>query len=84
MKEKSSKSTKSHQQHNGEVPPFSFNKLLDPEASWDKEMYYTGFDKLLHLYVVYCGVLFPWLVLFGLFFFCYCLQALCIVIMLLC
>ncbi|KAG8488502.1 hypothetical protein CXB51_016432 [Gossypium anomalum] len=38
---KESKSVKSnalqHQHENGHFPPFKFAKLLDPEASWDKD-----------------------------------------------
>ncbi|KAB2073785.1 hypothetical protein ES319_A07G108300v1 [Gossypium barbadense] len=38
---KESKSVKSnalrHLQENGHFPPFKFAKLLDPEASWDKD-----------------------------------------------
>jgi len=72
MKEKSSKSTKSHQQHNGEVPPFSFNKLLDPEASWDKDQLGDVLHWIRQAIALICGLLWGaiplvgaiWIVLF--------------------
>lgn len=72
MKEKSSKSSKSHQQHNGEAPPFSFNKLLDPEASWDKDQLGDALHWIRQAIALICGLLWGaiplvgaiWIVLF--------------------
>uniref|UniRef100_A0A0C9S315 TSA: Wollemia nobilis Ref_Wollemi_Transcript_15930_1025 transcribed RNA sequence n=1 Tax=Wollemia nobilis TaxID=56998 RepID=A0A0C9S315_9CONI len=59
MKEKSSslKSGTVHQQHHGDAAPFSFSKLLDPQASWDKDQLGDVLHWIRQAIGLICGLL---------------------------
>ncbi|PPR84345.1 hypothetical protein GOBAR_AA36374 [Gossypium barbadense] len=59
---KESKSVKlnsqQHQQHeNGHFSPFKFAKLLDPEASWDKDQLGDVLHWIRQVVALFCGLL---------------------------
>eukprot|EP00252_Welwitschia_mirabilis_P024124 TRINITY_DN7036_c0_g1_i2.p1 TRINITY_DN7036_c0_g1~~TRINITY_DN7036_c0_g1_i2.p1 ORF type:complete len:122 (-),score=17.55 TRINITY_DN7036_c0_g1_i2:286-651(-) len=73
MKEKTSKATKiQHQQHNGDTTPFSFSKLMDPNAEWDKDQLGDVLHWIRQAVGLICGLLWGaiplvgaiWIVLF--------------------
>ncbi|KAF3775725.1 Uncharacterized protein EJ110_NYTH49745 [Nymphaea thermarum] len=58
MKEgKSAKAQRRHQNQNGHVAPFKFAKLLDPEASWDKDQLGDALHWIRQIVAVICGLL---------------------------
>ncbi|GLJ04682.1 hypothetical protein SUGI_0001220 [Cryptomeria japonica] len=60
MKEKSTslKAAKLHQQqHNGDVSPFTFSKLLDPQASWDKDQLGDVLHWIRQAVALICGLI---------------------------
>ncbi|XP_031487129.1 uncharacterized protein LOC116255447 [Nymphaea colorata] len=73
MKEgKSAKAQRRHQNQNGHVSPFKFAKLLDPEASWDKDQLGDALHWIRQIVAIICGLLWGaipvvgaiWIVLF--------------------
>ncbi|MBA0565049.1 hypothetical protein Golax_007483 [Gossypium laxum] len=47
-----------HQQHeNGHFSPFKFAKLLDPEASWDKDQLGDVLHWIRQVVALFCGLL---------------------------
>ncbi|KAF9598666.1 hypothetical protein IFM89_029916 [Coptis chinensis] len=46
------------EQHNGEVPPFNYSKLLDPDASWDKDQLGDVLHWIRQGAGLLCGLLF--------------------------
>ncbi|KAB2021014.1 hypothetical protein ES319_D07G110400v1, partial [Gossypium barbadense] len=46
-----------HQHENGHFPPFKVAKLLDPEASWDKDQLGDVLHWIRQVVALFCGLL---------------------------
>ncbi|XP_010256903.1 PREDICTED: uncharacterized protein C20orf24 homolog [Nelumbo nucifera] len=58
MKEGKSKfNHQQQQQQNGHISPFKFGKLLDPEASWDKDQLGDALHWIRQVVALVCGLL---------------------------
>lgn len=56
MKEGKSVKTHLHRQQNGHVSPSKFSKLLDPEASWDKDQLGDVLHWIRQVVAIVCGL----------------------------
>ncbi|XP_068639234.1 uncharacterized protein [Aristolochia californica] len=62
---KEGKSVKHHLQQNGHISPFKLAKLLDPEASWDKDQLGDVLHWIQQFVAIVCGLLWGALPLVG-------------------
>ncbi|CAK7331516.1 unnamed protein product [Dovyalis caffra] len=54
-----------HQHQNGHLSPFKFAKLLDPEASWDKDQLGDVLHWIRQVVAIVCGLLWGTIPLVG-------------------